>query len=182
MKIDNVTQVQKGFTLVELLVTLAVAVILVTLAAPSFQTMIDNNRRSAQVNEFVADLSYARSEALKRGNNVVLCRASNFNADTPTCGSGSGWQSGWIVYNDADNDNSFNNQDEVLRRHPSLTGNGVTLLGNIDNVVYWPSGRVAVAGTFNRCDHRGATGGYARAIVIAMTGRVNIKNDGVTCP
>lgn len=174
--------VSKGFSIIELMVTVAVVAILLSIAAPSFQTMIDNNRRASHVNEFVADLTYARSESLKRGNNVGLCRASDFNADTPTCGSGSGWESGWIVFNDADNDNSFNNQDEVLRRHPALTGNEVTLRGNINNIMYWPSGRAAVAGTFNRCDHRGASGDHARAIVIAMPGRVSISSQGASCP
>ena len=75
-----------GFTLVELLIALAIATILVTAAVPGFSTIIQNNRVTTQANEFLTALSLARSEALKRGRNVTL------TADTA-----GQWQDGWTI-------------------------------------------------------------------------------------
>jgi len=91
----------RGFTMVELIVAIAVVAILTTLAAPSFIKLIQSNSMSSVVNTFLADMRYARSEAIRRGGNVVLCRSSNAET-TATCGTGStvGWESGWIIFHD----------------------------------------------------------------------------------
>ena len=64
-----------GFTLIELIITVALAAIIVTIGIPSFRTAILNNSRTAQVNEFVGVLNLARSEAAKRGLRVTICRS-----------------------------------------------------------------------------------------------------------
>lgn len=81
-----------GFTLMEMLIAIAVLAILVTLAVPSFQQLIQNNRLSAQGNELVAAFQFARSEALKRGVWAEIC-ASN---DGETCSDD--FADGWLVY------------------------------------------------------------------------------------
>ena len=82
---------QDGFTLMELLMGLVVLAILVTLAAPSFQTTLQNNRLSGQANELVSAFQYARSEAIRHGAVVELCSSS----DSATCGGA--WNEGWIA-------------------------------------------------------------------------------------
>ena len=77
---------EMGFTLVELIVTMAIAAIILTQAVPSFSTMISNNRLTTQTNDLVADINLARSEAIKRGLRVILCRTANPNAVAATCG------------------------------------------------------------------------------------------------
>ena len=72
---------QGGFTLLELMVTLAVASILAVIALPSFRDLLRKNQVSSANNALLADLSYARSEAITRGNIVSICPSS----DGATC-------------------------------------------------------------------------------------------------
>lgn len=85
---------QAGLTLMELLVTMTIVGILVAITVPSFTWMIQNNRAAAQVNQFTAVLTRARNEAMRAGVAVTVCRS----ADQSTCGGGSGWETGWIMF------------------------------------------------------------------------------------
>lgn len=82
---------QQGLTLIELMVTLAVLAIIVGIAVPSFNTMIQNNRSLALGEELASALNYARTEAVKRGARVSLCGSSDGSA----CDGG--WTNNWIV-------------------------------------------------------------------------------------
>ena len=68
---------QKGFTLLELIVTMSVAVILLTVGVPSFRDVVKNSRITAQTNEFLASVNLARSEAVKRGETMTLCASED---------------------------------------------------------------------------------------------------------
>jgi type IV fimbrial biogenesis protein FimT len=105
-----------GFTLVELMVTVSLAAILLTLAVPSYQNMVRENRLATRANDFLTALNLARSEAAKRGDRVTLCKAdlssSPPRCDAGDCDTGSGehcWEKGWIVFSDAgpDSDPGF---------------------------------------------------------------------------
>lgn len=85
----------RGFTLVELMVTVAVAGVLLAIAVPSFTDLMRNNRSLAAANELVSALNAARAEAVKRGTRVSLCPSAN-----GTSCSGTAWQTGWIVFVD----------------------------------------------------------------------------------
>ena len=105
----------KGFTLIELMVTLAVLAIVLTIAIPSFTSQVRDNRSLTFGDEFVTALNFARSEAVKRGRNVSLCAAN----ETQT-GCGNDWSNGWLVAVDsaAENDNSVDIDDvntDILR-------------------------------------------------------------------
>ena len=106
---------EKGFTLVELMVTLTVAVILLALAVPAFNDFVQANRISAQANELVTAINLARDEALKRRQTVSICNSN----DGATC-SGT-WVDGWIVFSNLDGDTTIDTgtagipDDEVLR-------------------------------------------------------------------
>lgn len=105
---------QYGFTMVELMVTLSVLGILIALAAPSFQSLIERVRIESQVNKLKTDMSYARTEAMRTGFPINVCRRKS---GTQICATDTitGWENGWIVYNDLDGDNKINNNEVPLR-------------------------------------------------------------------
>lgn len=90
-----------GFTLLELLITVAVAAILAALAAPGFASLINSNRLSAQANEVVASLQLARTEAIKQNRRVIICRSTN-----GTSCAGAGQWDQWITFIDMDSNGS----------------------------------------------------------------------------
>lgn len=89
---------QRGFTLLELMVVLAVLGILVGYALPAYQKMVRSNRLSAQANSFLLALYMTRSEAVRRSSTVTLCAANTSYTDCATGASGTSWAQGWIVF------------------------------------------------------------------------------------
>ncbi len=161
----------KGLTLVELMITLAIAGILIATAAPSMREFIQNNRSATQINELQATLNLARSEAIKRNTGITVCKSSNGSS----C-SGD-WQDGWIVFIDSNFDGAVDdsNFDDAspLRVHGGLvTGN--TLRFTQTRISYANTG-LANSGTngiFIHCDSRGAEN--ARGLTIGPSGRARL--------
>ncbi len=169
----------RGFTLVELMVTLAVAGVLLAVGVPGFTRLIKDNRLSSSVNELAGSLNLARMEAVRRGARVVLCKSE----DQTTCStSGSvGWDAGWIVFVDEDADNALDatgvDPEPVLQRHAALD-NGVTISASADvsdRVRFRASGRPMESGSFTLCDDR--SGNYGRQLELEGTGRVRLLKD-----
>jgi type IV fimbrial biogenesis protein FimT len=167
-----------GFTLLELIVALAIGAILVTMAVPSFTTTIQNNRLTAQTNDFVSTLNLARSEAIKRGTRITVCKS----ADASSCDTGTtGWEQGWIVFVDSDADQVRDAGETILQTYASLDS-GNTLIGdsttNVKNYVsYRASGKTTFPTNGGEvelilCDERNDTS-VAKGISISPTGRVS---------
>ena len=112
----------RGFSLTELLVTVGILGILTATALPSFSRFVGQNRIAAATNEFVFSLQTARSEAIKRIAPVVLCPSTDVAADDPVC-SATGYESGWIVYVDANNNGAGDAGEPVLLRTEAPEGN-----------------------------------------------------------
>lgn len=153
-----------GFTLIELIVTLTIAGILIGFAGPSMRSFVFSQRLSSQTNELVADFNFARSEAIKRANNVAVCTSSN-----GTSCSGN-WQNGWITFVDADNSRTWTSGDSIVRIHESMP-TGVAVNSSASIVVFDASGLLANgtgAGDYILCSSQT---GKSRTINITSTGR-----------
>lgn len=150
----------KAFTLVELLVTMAVFVILVALGAPRLNNMINNNRLVSDINTLSADLSYARSEAINRNRRIAV------NA------SGADWSNGWTIVVASTNSQLRINQGVAP---------GLSMLATNNNITYLPDGSIAAANiSFRLCENSRA-GNYGKTIAILSTGRAELLT-GANCP
>lgn len=160
----------QGVTLIELMVTVAVAVILMTVAIPSFRDTIIRNRLTNAANTFMGALNYARTEAIRRNQNITLCKSSDGNACLTT---GKNWETGWIAFIDTNRDGTretgSSTNETLLRVWPALpSGYSLRPNANFDNFLrYNPRGEANNIGTFAICHQNQRVG--AKAIVITRT-------------
>lgn len=169
-----------GFTLLELLITLAVGAVLLTLAVPAFTNLVLDSRLTAAVNRFVHGMYVARHEALKSGADVAMCRSPSGQQ----CTQVGRWETGFIVFVNRDRDDPprVDTGERILQVEGAMPGG--TVLANRSAFVFRPWSR-SVNGTFTFCDRRGTA--RARAVVVSYTGRPRAtsaaKADGaLKCP
>lgn len=103
---------QRGFTLTETLVTLSVLGGLLAMAVTSIGDLIHDLRLAGVSNDVLQQLYLARSEAIKRNTRVVLCKSANGDA----CAEEGGWEQGWILFQDANNNGQRDPNEPVLQR------------------------------------------------------------------
>ena len=177
---------QTGFTLVELIITLAIAAIIMTQALPSFSSFIVNSRIITQTNDLVADINLARSEAIARGVRVVLCTSANSRAAGATCdGTAGTWNTGWLMFADDDGTTGINTVTDTLIRIGQPADSTIAIMANIagsTDLQFEPNGTANEAGTvtFALCDSRGASDG--RQINVNVVGRPRLISTSIaTC-
>ena len=130
----QVRRLVAGFTAIELMVVVSIVAILAALAGPSFTPLIENWRVRESAEQLQSTLYYARSEAIKRGGQVVIQKIPN---NTNGCTSATGtraWDCGWIVCHDTNDNGTCNATEPVLQRvasaakvHVNRTGGGASI-------------------------------------------------------
>lgn len=172
-----------GFTLVELLIGIAIVAILAAVAAPSFHNLVQNGRVSAQADRLMSALQLLRMEAIKRNRTVRLCQSSSGY----TC-DGSSWGDGWLMWVDTEGDGSLEAEDsqEVIRYFEPISDQ--VLLTNSRSSLTWigyrgdgtPVGSTGMANsTWSFCPSSGDDE-LGREIVISRTGRAR-RFKGADC-
>lgn len=118
-------RIQSGVSLLELLIWLAIVSVLLMVAIPTYGDMVIVNRLNSVTSELHGALLYTRSEAIKLGGNVVICRSATTLSENPTCdqgtaGNGAGWGDGWMIFHDLDRNKKYSNGDVILRMQGKL--------------------------------------------------------------
>ena len=194
-----------GFTLIELMVALAVAGIIITVGLPSMSVFFKGNRMVVNANDLLAGLHLARSEAIKRNARVSICKSTNADASPPKCAAGAeSWDEGWFVFVEGrDVGNIFGEytaaDGDVLRVNTGAEGAKVTITAGdagVDKYVSFTSRGApklrngsSQSGVYRVCDDRGlknAAGGVvARGVLLNASGRVRVTKDATrigACP
>lgn len=181
----------RGFTLIELMVTLTVLAIVLSLAAPSFASLMASNRMSTQTNEFIVALNLARSEAVRRGQAVTLLSNDDDN-----------YSKGWKVFPDKNGNgaatsatdaedglplrenNAFNGTVTVKRQ--TCTGSPCTYADSSATdrmyMVFSPRGAISAASTayFKVCDPSNSSV-KGRLVQVGVVGKISLLSTNVTC-
>ncbi|MGD9842636.1 MAG: GspH/FimT family pseudopilin [Steroidobacteraceae bacterium] len=172
----------QGFTLIELMITISITAVLLSMAVPSFTTMRQNSIRRSALNDYWHAIFLARNEAIKRNSVVVLCKSDDGQTCQPTA---TDWSRGWLVFDNLDHDEPAQRDDDepVLKIYPANPK--IDISSNRVNFSFRPVAQGAVNGTIVFCDSRGST--EARAIIISHTGRPrqsnrDASNRALTCP
>lgn len=160
-----------GFSLVEMMVAVAIIAILATIAVPAFQNMIVQSRLSSQTNDLVGAIQAARGEAIKRNQQIRFCRTSS-TTSTDCAGAGN-WEF-WIVVNPA---------NTVLRRGSINSELRLTSTFNLGRLTFIPSGTNSVTtdnDSLTICSPSGS-GNTARLITVGLGGRTSISKTTGAC-
>lgn len=165
----------RGFTLVELLVVVAIALIIAQAAIPGFSGLLKDNQNTTRINDLNYALALAHSEAITRDSTVILCKTS----DGRSCDeSGTDWDKQWMVFEDLNDNGDLDaaNNEPVLRLFES---------GPEDQTLKFAPARVSYDGsgiatdgagsTFVLCDDRGAA--HAKGLIINAIGRIRQADD-----
>ncbi len=164
-----------GFTIIEMMLSIAVAAVILSIGVPSFQGLMERNQLTSGINQFISSMSLARSEAIKRNQRVSICPS----ADGELC-AGTEYENGWIIFVDRNsNGNRQTASEELVWVSGSLPGN-LTLRGKgccDDNIPYLASGEIfGIAGSVHLCKENDTN--KSRKISINRFGRVRLDKGG----
>lgn len=199
---------QSGFTLYELMITVAIVGVVLAIGVPNMRSYSQNSRMTATANDLHAMFHMARSEAPRAKSTITVCASTNAMTAAATCSGGNDWDKGFIAFIDTDGDlvrdTGGLDPETVLRSHPAIQ-EGVTLTVE-NNAAYFsfaPSGLgVTVGGNTPltrvlMCDERGniqvGAKSAARLLVVTPLGRATVVRDkaviagaitqmGASCP
>jgi type IV fimbrial biogenesis protein FimT len=169
---------QTGLTLVELMVTLAAAIILLAVGMPLFTGVAANNRAVAQANTFVGGFKLARSEAVKRATEVSVCAVDDPDADPVTCGSNSDWGNGLMVFTDGGTTGTVDGGDERIKVFANPVA-GATVSTTVAFVRYQARGETATPTTLE-LGQGDTTGNQTRCLFLTASGQTRLER--AACP
>jgi type IV fimbrial biogenesis protein FimT len=176
---------QRGFSLLEIVIVVAILGIILSIAIPNFADMLAEQRARSAASEIVGDLTLARIEAIKQQRRVIFEK-------------GASWKDGWSVYVDTNGSNSLTAGEVVIKSSPGFSGNSlkvcVITADFTDRVIFRGDGSIANAPVgaesgLRVSDDRGVggdAGARTRNILVSLAGRASVevldKASGVACP
>lgn len=166
---------QSGLTLVEMMIGLAIIGVVITFAIPSAQSIIQQNRIVAEINELSGIVQFARNNSIDEQINTVLCPSQNFSTCT------NDWDHPKMVFSDVNGNNERDADEQLLVGSSSISQHN-NLSGPALPIQFLPNGSTLIAASLVLCNNDNDDS-YARALFISLQGRVKMSkdtnNDGV---
>lgn len=177
---------QRGFTLAELITTVGIAAILLSMAGPGLGELTKNTRQVSSANALLSDFHFARDLAITSNSRVTVCPSAGGLNCEPV-----GWAAGRIVFVDLDSDRTVSGGETVRRVSGDVGGTSIDTTEFSASISYRPNGRAMAetvrdnTGEFTLCDDRGSA--HARVLIVDMSGRPRVSREdsqGLTplCP
>ena len=177
---------ERAFTIIELMIAVALTGILLSMAVPALSSFTQNSRQTGAINDLVSTIHLARSTAITTNSRVTVCTSSSGNDCELVA-----WDQGWIAFSDANSDQSVNLGETIHSAGAGVEELGIQSGDFAQFLMYRPNGRAMNAsvntnsGEFTICDQRGDD--YAKVLIIDLSGRPRVskhKIDGSspTCP
>ncbi|GAB4182081.1 MAG: Tfp pilus assembly protein FimT/FimU [Wenzhouxiangellaceae bacterium] len=163
----------QGFTVLDLMLAIAIVTVLLSLGLPSLQALLLNNRMNATANTLITHLQLARHTAVSERRPITLCPS----LDGETCELTSQWRDGWLVFKDDDNDRLRDPAEPLIQVAGKQPVDSITS-GQRRNFRYRFDGSAAGSnGSLRICDERGLL--HGRRLVVSIMGRVRGEGPGI---
>jgi type IV fimbrial biogenesis protein FimT len=157
----------RAFTILELMITITIMAILVTIGIPAFQDYALKQRLNAAVNALHSDLLLARSQAIYRDMQVTACPGN----PTAGCAGSTEWSDGWIVFGDRNEDREYQDKEDLLHHGQAVEHMAIHSSSGRTTIRFYPNGSAPGSNTsISFCGLGGP--GKARKLVISNLGRV----------
>jgi type IV fimbrial biogenesis protein FimT len=170
----------RGFTLIELIMTMTVAAILLAIGVPSFLYVTSSNRATSEINGLLGDLQFARGEAIKEGQTVTICSST----DGATCAGTTAWNNGWIVFSDTGLIGTVDGTDYVLKMQRTFSGTDALTSDNaITTVTFTREGftsSLPTGGMTFTLHTSPVNTNYTRCLSATIVGAISTQIYGVT--
>jgi type IV fimbrial biogenesis protein FimT len=164
----------KAFTIIELLSTVTILAISISVAVPSFNALLENTKLKTTAQELNSTLMHARNYAISNRVMVIVCQAdgANYEKCSPRRKRYENWQNGWISYADLNKNNELDRSDKVLFAHQANSQTAV-VFNQIGRLRFFPMGSARSAG-FYMCSSSSSKTRYIRLL---HTGRSRISQE-----
>ncbi|HEV7356636.1 MAG TPA: GspH/FimT family pseudopilin [Steroidobacteraceae bacterium] len=168
-----------GFTIIEILMTIAIGATLMSLAIPSFRYITNSNRIASELNGLLGDLQLARAQAIKEGRPVTVCQST----DSSTCTNSTSWEGGWIVFSDPTNVGAWDPGEIYVRKQKSFSGTDTFVASNNVSAISFNREGYAVGianGTLITLHDSSNNSAWTRCLFINLSGQMMSERVGVT--
>lgn len=171
----NSVKLPKGFTLIDAMVTMVIAIILITVGLPAMSKMYEAYRADSEIRRIQQSVLLTRNYAVSYGTRVTMCPVSG-------SGCGTNWSDGYHIFIDRGTDNSIDGTDEVLQQFGAINSNDFVSFDS-SSISFTADGLVAAnssAGTFVYCPGS-KTSNNSKGATVSVSGLIRFETNSVNC-